>query len=295
MNYRVVHKTQYQYSENVTNYHGLACLMPKHVSYQTCRDFSLVVSPTPDTIHLRTDYFGNSVHYFSIYKPHTRLTLLAKSRVETHPSLVADPGMTNQEVREKLRVVASLRNELLEYMLPSPFVQWDADIRRFCAGCFPDDQPFYQSARLLCHKIYTDFTYVPGFTTIHTPLKTVLHEKKGVCQDFSHLAIACLRSLGFAARYVSGYLETQPLPGHAKLQGSDATHAWVAVYIPGTGWCDFDPTNDLIPQGRHIVTAWGRDFGDVSPLKGIIFSTGRHAFQVEVDVIPIEDADYPSH
>ena len=287
MNYRLFHKTQYDYSENVNNYHGLACITPKHLERQICRDFSLSIFPVPDEIYLRTDYFGNTIHYFSIHKPHNKLTILTKSTIETHTAVSADVTMTNKEVREEIRTDSSLKNNLLDYMLPSPFVQWDEDIRRFGADCFNDHQPFYESTRALCHKIYAGFTYVPGFTTIHTPLKTVMQERKGVCQDFSHLAIACLRSMGYAARYVSGYLETQPLPGEAKLQGSDATHAWISVYIPDSGWCDFDPTNDLVPQERHITTAWGRDFGDVSPLKGIIFSTGKHAFQVAVDVIPI--------
>ncbi|WP_338875077.1 transglutaminase family protein [Spirosoma sp. SC4-14] len=287
MNYRLLHKTQYDYSENVNNYHGLACVTPKNLSRQTRTDFSLSIYPTPDEIYTHTDYFDNTIHYFSIHKPHNKLVILAKSTLETHSSASAVVPITNKEVREGIRSDGTLKNMLLDYMLPSPFVQWDDEIKRFGADCFADTVSFYESAKRLCHKIYTEFTYVPGFTTIHTPLKTVLRERKGVCQDFSHLFIACLRSMGFAARYISGYLETQPLPGKPKLQGSDATHAWVSVYVPGMGWCDFDPTNDLIPQERHITTAWGRDFGDVSPLKGIIFSTGKHTFRVEVDVIPI--------
>ncbi|UFH54361.1 transglutaminase family protein [Spirosoma sp. KNUC1025] len=287
MNYRLFHKTQYDYSENVNNYHGLACIMPKNSERQLCRDFSLSIFPIPDELYSRIDFFGNTTHYFSIHKPHNKLTILTKSTIETYASAATTSVLTNETVRNKLGTDSALKNMLLDYMLPSPFVQWDAEVKRFAAGFFCDNRPFYESARLLCHKIFADFTYVPGFTTIHTPLKTVLQEKKGVCQDFSHLAIACLRSMGFAARYVSGYLETEPLPGETKLQGSDATHAWISVYVPDLGWCDFDPTNDLIPQERHIITAWGRDFGDVSPLKGIIFSTGKHDFQVAVDVIPI--------
>ncbi|GAB3962262.1 transglutaminase family protein [Spirosoma harenae] len=287
MNYRLLHKTQYDYSGSVNNYHGLACITPKDSARQTRSDFSVAIYPTPDEFYVRKDYFDNTIHYFSIYKPHTKLIILAKSTLKTQSILPPDSSITNKEVREKIKSDSTLKMELLDYTLPSQFVQWDEEIRRFGADCFSDNRPFYQSARLLCRKIYAEFTYVPGFTTIHTPLKTVLREKKGVCQDFSHLAIACFRSMGFAARYVSGYLETRPLPGMTKLQGSDATHAWVSVYVPHIGWCDFDPTNDLIPQERHITTAWGRDFGDVSPLKGIIFSTGKHSFQVEVDVIPI--------
>jgi transglutaminase-like putative cysteine protease len=145
----------------------------------------------------------------------------------------------------------------------------------------------YKCIEALCRKIYSEFDFVPDFTTVHTPIKDVLAAKKGVCQDFSHLAIACIRSFGFAARYVSGYLETLPPPGRPKLQGSDASHAWISVYIPDYGWCDFDPTNNIIPGERHIVTAWGRDYSDVPPLKGIIFSYGKHTLSVEVDVIPV--------
>lgn len=285
MKYRLIHKTQYKYAGSVNSYHSLACVTPKNLPQQECSNFSLVISPFPDEISERTDYFGNTVHYFSIHKPHTRLTVLAKSLIETRAFTIPEQPVTCAEVRELL--IHSLKNKLLEYMLPSPFVYWDDDIRNYAKACFPDDEPLYRCARQLCHKIFAEFTYVPDFTTIYTPLKTVLKEKKGVCQDFSHLAIACFRSLGFAARYVSGYLETQPPPGKPKLQGSDATHAWVSVYVPGMGWCDFDPTNDVVPQERHIVTAWGRDYGDVPPLKGIIFSAGGHSFQVSVDVLPV--------
>jgi transglutaminase-like putative cysteine protease len=139
----------------------------------------------------------------------------------------------------------------------------------------------------LCHKIYKEFKFVSNATSIYTPIKTVLKERRGVCQDFSHLAISCLRSLGLAARYVSGYIETLPPPGQQKLQGSDASHAWISVYIPEMGWCEFDPTNDMVPQERHIITAYGRDYSDVAPLKGVIFSSGGHQLSVSVDVIPL--------
>jgi transglutaminase-like putative cysteine protease len=166
-------------------------------------------------------------------------------------------------------------------------VKWDAEIKAFAADCFDDNVPLYECIAKLCRKIYTGFRFVPDFTTVNTPVKEVLAARKGVCQDFSHLAIACIRSFGFAARYVSGYLETLPPPGRPKLQGSDASHAWISVFIPDYGWCDFDPTNDVVPGERHIVTAWGRDYSDVPPLKGIIFSYGKHTLSVEVDVIPI--------
>lgn len=287
MIYKLIHKTQYTYTGTVNSYHGIACVMPKTFRKQNVTNFSLMISPMPDEINQRGDYFGNTLHHFSVHKPHQQLSVLATSLVETRSSIITDLFMTNRQVREQLEKNPVVKNEVLEYTLPSPYVHWDEEIRDYAADCFRDEESFYQSARQLCHKIYTDFKYVSGFTTIHTPLKTTFHERKGVCQDFSHLAIACFRSMGFAARYVSGYLETQPPPGKVKLQGSDATHAWVSVYAPGVGWCDFDPTNDLVPQERHITTAWGRDFGDVSPLKGILFSGGKHTIKVGVDVIPV--------
>jgi transglutaminase-like putative cysteine protease len=180
----------------------------------------------------------------------------------------------------------SIKTELLQYLLPSPFIAWDDEIKQFAEGCFPEHLSLYEGVKSLCHKIFNEFDFVSNFTNVHTPLKTVLKERKGVCQDFSHLVIASLRSLGFPARYVSGYLETLPPPGKKKLQGSDASHAWISAFIPSVGWCEFDPTNNMVPGERHIITAYGRDYGDVAPLKGIIFSSGRHTLSVEVDVIP---------
>ncbi len=171
--------------------------------------------------------------------------------------------------------------------MPSPFVHWDEDIRRYARDCFAEEKSLYEAVRDFCGKIFREFAFDSRFSTVNTPLKTVLREKKGVCQDFSHLAIAGLRSLGFAARYVSGYLETLPPPGQRKLQGSDASHAWISAFIPGLGWCDFDPTNDIVPQERHLTTAWGRDYGDVPPLRGILSGSGRQRLKVEVDVLPI--------
>ena len=180
-----------------------------------------------------------------------------------------------------------LKNELLQFQLPSPFIFWDDDIMTFAKSCLLPNLPFYEAVKSLSEKIFTEFEFNSGATTINTPLNVVLKQRKGVCQDFTHLMIACIRSLGFAARYVSGYLETIPLKGTVKLQGSDASHAWVSVYVPDMGWCEFDPTYNIIPGERHIVTAYGRDYSDISPLKGIIFSSGAHKVKVEVDVIPL--------
>ena len=293
MKYNLVHKTTYKYPALVRSYHSLVCLTPRTLPQQVCQDFSIQVTPTPDRLIKRIDFFGNTLHYFSIHTPHQQLSVLTKSTILHLPaegglSLFA-PHLTCLEARKSLWDDPLLKNQLYQFMTPSPFVTWDNEITAFAESSFQDDLPLADCARALCHKIFKEFTYLPNFTTIHTPLKTVLKERKGVCQDFSHLAIACLRSMGFAARYVSGYIETLPPKGKPKLEGSDASHAWISYYVPGEGWCDFDPTNDLVPQDRHITTAWGRDYSDVAPLKGIFFGSGKQTLSVQVDVRRVEE------
>lgn len=290
MKYKIIHRTVYSYKAPVNGYQSIACLHPKTTPSQTCSFFELKITPTPAEIVQRVDFFDNLVHYFSIQIPHKELVVEAQSQVENYysePELHLHPRYSCLEVKEILHRDQFIKIEVLQYLLPSPFVHWDEEIQDFARECFLNTQPFYDAIRFFCHKIFTEFTFMPEATTIHTPLKTVLREKKGVCQDFSHLALAGIRSMGFAARYVSGYLETLPPPGKEKLQGSDASHAWISVYVPGVGWCDFDPTNDLIPGERHITTAWGRDYSDVPPLKGILLSSGQQELEVEVDVIPL--------
>ncbi|MCF0071556.1 transglutaminase family protein [Dyadobacter sp. CY261] len=291
MKYKLIHKTEYKYAEAVNNYHSLLCLTPRVLPDQLCQDFSIKITPEPTQISERVDFYGNTTHYFSLHSPHKTLTVLTTAIVERLQertgSLFIPSSVKSGEARERLMGDRALKISVLEYTLPSPLVKWDADIRAFASDCFDDNVPLYECIARLCRKIYTEFKFVADFTTVNTPIKEVLAAKKGVCQDFSHLAIACIRSFGFAARYVSGYLETLPPPGKPKLQGSDASHAWVSVFVPDYGWCDFDPTNNVVPGERHIVTAWGRDYSDVPPLKGIIFSYGKHTLTVEVDVIPV--------
>ena len=288
MRYKLTHRTKYNYFGSVSTYHSLVCLQPRQLEAQICRHFELRISPAPAEIVTRTDYFGNTLHYFSIDVAHKELIVVAESDVE---SFAKEPvnqplSMTCQAAKEHIWGTRALKVDLLQYLLPSHFIAWDDEITAFAQRFFLPDQLLYTCVKDLCHAIFTEFKFDSNFTTVQTPLQTVLKEKRGVCQDFSHLAIASLRSMGFPARYVSGYLETLPPPGKKKLQGSDASHAWVSVYIPPFGWCEFDPTNDMIPQERHIVTAYGRDYSDIAPLKGIIFSSGRHTLSVAVDVIP---------
>jgi transglutaminase-like putative cysteine protease len=288
MRYKLRHQTVYTYEEPVDNYQSVLCLQPRTQDSQICHSFNLEVSPCPSKIHFRTDFFGNSLAYFSLHEPHLELKVIANSDVEVLPkAMPVLSNLTCAEVRQMFVNNRPLKVEVLQYQLPSNFIKWDDEVKEFAASCLQSETPFYEGVSLLCEKIFKEFQFKSGFTTVNTPLKTVLKERKGVCQDFSHLAIASLRSLGFAARYVSGYLETLPPKGKPKLQGSDASHAWISIYVPDMGWCEFDPTNNMIPGERHIVTAYGRDYADVAPIKGIVFSSGSHKVKVEVDVIPV--------
>ncbi len=288
MRYKLTHRTKYSYLGSVSTYHSLVCLQPRTLPEQICHAFSLHITPHPVELVARTDFFGNTIHYFSLDVSHRELTVVAQSDVESLPKepVLTHLSMSCAEAYSYVWNTRSVKTELLQYLLPSPFIAWDDEIKHFAEGCFPENLSLYEGIKGLCRKIFTEFDFVSNFTNVHTSLKTVLKERKGVCQDFSHLAIASLRSLGFPARYVSGYIETLPPPGKKKLQGSDASHAWISAFIPSVGWCEFDPTNNMVPGERHIVTAYGRDYGDIAPLKGIIFSSGKHTLSVEVDVIP---------
>lgn len=289
MTYNLKHKTKYDYIGLVNTYHGLACLRPLSNERQNCRDFEIKIDPNSADIIERVDYFGNTLHYFSINTPHKTLIVETNSHIESYFTDLSllNLNMSCADSIAFFKKNGDIKNDLWSYFISSHFVHWDNEIKDYAQISFSNDLPLYQCIQNLCHRIFTEFKFDPAYTEVNTPIKVVLREKKGVCQDFSHLAIACIRSMGFAARYVSGYLETLPPVGKPKLQGSDASHAWISVYIPEAGWCEFDPTNDIVPQERHIVTAYGRDYADVVPLKGIIFSAGGHKLKVEVDVIPI--------
>nr|WP_315218757.1 transglutaminase family protein [uncultured Flavobacterium sp.] len=289
MKYKLKHQTLYTYVNEVHNYQSILCLQPRSSAKQICRNFKIEIEPRPSKIYSRTDYFGNIQHYFSLHESHKSLKVTVSSEVEVLNSAVQlFNTISCEEARLKFQTNLQLKNEVLQYQLPSQYISWDEEIVAFAASCLIPEVPLFEAVLDLIKKIYTDFQFKSGSTNVNTPLKTVLKERKGVCQDFSHLAIACLRSVGIPAKYVSGYIETIPPKGKPKLEGSDASHAWISVYIPDMGWCEFDPTNNMIPQQRHIVTAYGRDFADVSPLKGIIFSSGEHKVKVEVDVIPVQ-------
>lgn len=286
MKYKLRHQTVYTYVNPVDNYQSVLCLEPLSQPTQLCHNFDLAIEPQPTKVYGRKDFFGNTQHYFSLHESHKILKVIASSEIEILPrTSVAISAVTCADSKTKFQNDNALKIEVLQYQLPSQFIKWDDEIKAFAETCLSPNVPLFEAVSKLSAKIFHEFQFKSGFTSVNTPLKTVLKERKGVCQDFSHLAIACLRSVGLAARYVSGYIETIPPKGKPKLQGSDASHAWISVYIPEMGWCEFDPTNNLIPSDKHIVTAYGRDYADVAPLKGIIFSSGEHKVAVEVDVI----------
>jgi transglutaminase-like putative cysteine protease len=289
MRFKIKHVTRYEYPAQVLQALNLGYLIPRNSARQRCINNQLKVNPTPTTSMARVDYFGNQAFHFTIESQHQELEVVATSEVDVSagadlPNL--NEGNTCALARELLSSSKQLDNLLArEYLLASPLVAHDAALAEFAAPLFADDRPFIQSVSELNSLIFEQFTFDPTFSGISTPISEVFEHRKGVCQDFAHLAIACLRSLGYPARYVSGYLETLPPPGTVKLVGSDATHAWFEVYSPGEGWFEFDPTNNSIPAEQHIVTAWGRDYTDVTPLKGVIFGGGSgHSLSVSVDV-----------
>ncbi len=287
MRYRIVHETHYGYSEPASLSQNELFLQPRETGSQRVLQNRLQVVPKPQYIQSRTDYFGNTVHIFMVQHPHTELSMTAESVVETIPPVIPMSTATppwESAAREFASGIDSETLDAVQFVFPSPMVRIDSRVRDYARVSFPPGRPVLAGAVDLMKRIHGEFDYDKSATTIDSTVGQVLEKRKGVCQDFSHLAIGCLRSLGLAARYVSGYLETQPPPGKQKLVGADASHAWLSIYVPGTGWVDLDPTNNLIPGEQHITLAWGRDYGDVTPVKGVVMGGGVHTLSVKVDV-----------
>lgn len=293
IHYHIYHTTQYRYSEPVSQCHNEAHLSPRSLPHQQCLHSQLQIQPTPAVYQEREDFFGNRVVYFALQEPHTTLEVTALSEVQILPENLPHPGIVSawEEVRTLLH--HGLDSSVLEarqFILDSPLVCISQTLASYAEPSFSNGRPLLEAVHDLMRRIFREFTYDPEFTTVTTPLNDVLVHRRGVCQDFAHLAIGCLRSLGLAARYVSGYLETLPPAGQPRLVGAAASHAWFSVYCPDLGWVDFDPTNDQIPTDRHITVAWGRDYSDVTPLKGTILGGGEHELQVAVEVTRLEGA-----
>jgi transglutaminase-like putative cysteine protease len=288
MRYRVSHTTRYDYADTVSQGYSVAYLIPRDSRGQRVLRTEMSISPMPASRRERRDYFGNTVCFFNVEKPHAGLQVTVDSEVEIAPTekpLLAS-GVTCGEVRQALSNCGSAAEvQASEFKFDSPMIQVSDSLRAFGREIFFDNRPFVEAVSELNSRIFSEFKYDPGFSSVATPLDEVMSNRRGVCQDFAHLAIGVLRSQGFAARYVSGYLETLPPPGQVKMQGADASHAWFSVYVPGDEWNDFDPTNDVVPADQHITTAWGRDYSDVTPLKGVVFGGGGdQVLTVAVDV-----------
>lgn len=294
--YEVRHRTEYAYPADVTASFARACLRPRDTPTQRVLAHEVVIDPAPDVLEEGPDLFGNHSHHVEIATPHRRLVVVKTSVVEVSVPRVDLGALDAWSVAGAAEALASDPAidpvEHAAFTLPSALVDLSAEVVAFAGTLVWPQRPLGQALAAVVHQIHDGFTYAKGATTVTTTLPELLDARAGVCQDFAHLAVACLRAAGLPARYVSGYLETQPPPGQAKLEGSDATHAWASVQVPGGAWVDLDPTNDQLADSRYVTTAWGRDFRDVSPLKGVVFTEGRGStLRVGVDVVRLPDGD----
>jgi transglutaminase-like putative cysteine protease len=290
--YSVRHETVYEYGERVVTSHNEGHLLGRRTARQTVHSLELQIDPTPEAVSWHPDYFGNDVVFFTLEEPHDRLVIDASSRVEVEPA--PEPDAAASPAWEEVAAAARRARgeawlDACQYVFDSPFVRRSDELARYGGVSFPRGRRLLDGLVDLNHRIHSDFHYETGATTLATPLHQVLAERRGVCQDFAHVMIGCLRSLGLPARYVSGYLRTHrdARSGSASgLVGAEASHAWVSAYDPGAGWLDLDPTNDLLSSDRHVILGWGRDYDDVSPVKGVTLGGGAHTVEVTVEVRP---------
>ena len=294
MLYRLSHTTSYKYENGVTFCHNIATLKPKDMLGQKVVNYALEIHPKPTDFSEKTDFFGNTITRFSIQDYHKTLKVIAVSTIEKDYTLMPDihqsvsgKSITLSEGLQHLKHQDPGLWDVKQFILESVLIaNISPEIRAYAEVSFQPNRSIFEAAYELMQRIYTEFEFNPNVTNVATPIHDVMMQKKGVCQDFAQIAIACVRSVGLPARYVSGYIETLPPPGKEKLVGADASHAWFSVYIPTFGWVDFDPTNNQIPQNQHIITAYGRDYYDVPPLKGVIYSSGDNKMKVAVDIRP---------
>ncbi|SDN48655.1 Transglutaminase-like enzyme, putative cysteine protease [Pseudomonas arsenicoxydans] len=292
--YQIFHDTHYHYDSPVSLAQQLAHLWPRACAWQRCTERQLQISPEPTSRRDELDVFGNPLTRLAFERPHDELLVNASLTVEVlaRPKLDFNLSPAWEETRNALSYSSQpLSPELLEacrYRFESPYVHLKRNFVEFSESCFPSGRPLLLGVQALMEKIFSEFTFDAEATQVATPLVEVLERRRGVCQDFAHLMLACVRSRGLAARYISGYLLTQPPPGQPRLIGADASHAWVSVFCPVLGWVDFDPTNNVQPALEHITLAWGRDFSDVSPLRGVILGGGNHDPEVRVTVMPLD-------
>lgn len=298
----VVHETEYHYDTPVEVARHVACLRPINDEFQRLRLFEMSVSPEPSQHSVRTNVLGNSRAYFSLASAHTKLLVVACSEVDVwnrYDGMVWTNTLSVAEVAERLSYRARAPFEpASEFVYPSTYVPKHEELRQFASDALRANVPIAQAAIDLMQRIHQGFTYAPCSTDVSTSILEVLHQRQGVCQDFAHLMIGCCRAVGLAARYVSGYLLTEAPPGQAPILGADASHAWVSVWCPSqhadqaSVWLDLDPTNNCVVNNSYVRVAHGRDFGDVTPLRGVIRGGGEHTIHVRVttQTLPIPDA-----
>ena len=291
MIYKISHRTRYKYKYSVSVGNHVACLRPRSLAHHRLERTELRIYPAPATRTERLDFFGNLLCFFTVQEPHKELLVEAISEVIVDQK--ANGWPRNSPPWEE--VSRSLANdhspealEAYQFRFESPRIRSRAEFADYALMSFTSGRPMAEALLDLTERIHQDFRFDSKVTNVRTPTEEVFKKRRGVCQDFAHLQISCLRSLNLAARYVSGYLRTYPPPGHARLVGADASHAWVSAYCPGAGWLDVDPTNNLVPSDGHVTLAWGRDYSDVSPLRGLILGGGAHVLRVAVDMEPIE-------
>lgn len=286
MKLQVRHRTHYAYSGYASQSHNHICLQPRNTTGQQCLHSHLVVTPEPDNVQYEKDVYGNSSARFSLSQPHSECDIVVSSLVDTQDSL--SPLPDSMDIVENRRATSLLKNQSMlmaeDCLLASPYIPATTVLDELLAELPVNDRSVLAYAQAMMSHIYETFEYTAGFSTLITPLSKIYAARKGVCQDFAHLAIGALRRRGIPTRYVSGYLETLPPPGQEKLQGADASHAWFSVFDAKHGWYDFDPTNNKRPDRQYITIAWGRDYADVTPIKGVVYGEGNHTLTVEVDV-----------
>lgn len=291
MRYRIVHMTAYSYKHPVSIAEHAVHLTPRSWGHHRCNSHVLRISPAPSAQSARLDYFGNHMNLFTIQEPHREFQVEARSEVvidgESRPWPAQSPAWD--------RIARSLPNDLspaaldaYQFVFESPRVRIRPEFAEYAAHSFSPGRPLTEALLDLTARMHADFRFDSKATDVSTPIEEVFEKRRGVCQDFAHLQIAMLRSLNLAARYVSGYLRTIPPRGRPRLVGADASHAWLSVYSGRAGWLDVDPTNNMVPSSGHITVAWGRDYGDVSPVRGIILGTRDHKLKVSVDVEPLD-------
>lgn len=297
MTYNIFHETVIDYQSPVTFSHNIVRLQPKSNAFQTLDSFELSIEPKPSESEGYLDMFGNMNHHLLLREPHMSLAVTGRSTVQLNPETLSahigrlrDTAATYADARKRLAVNVREDVGAKQFLFASENVPVGSErFRDYALESFQPKRSLFEAAEELMGRIFDDFAFVPGFSDLSTPVETVFEAKKGVCQDFAHFAISALRGIGIPACYVSGYIETVPPEGEAKLFGADASHAWVSLYMPGSGWLDLDPTNNIIPVDQHIVLGHGRDYHDISPLKGVVRSSGGSRLRVRVDVRKPQD------